>query len=66
MFTKDKLPLIEEIDQCNTCEHAKGEIDCPLMQGLGYGYIHLDPCNPIIECCKFYKKEPLKKIRRIK
>ena len=47
--------FIEDNDQCNSCEHYKKKIACPLIEALGQGVVFLDSDMSVTNC-GFYKE----------
>jgi hypothetical protein len=50
----DQHPMIEEEDQCFTCEYFCKGVACPLLEALAVGVCHLSMEQVIVKNCQFY------------
>lgn len=55
MYADGKLPIIEEEDQCYSCEYFLKGVSCPLLEALAVGVAHLDG-DVTVKNCGFYVK----------
>ncbi len=64
MYLNEKnVPCIEPADQCTKCTHNKN-VNCPLIQALGIGYVFLDRDNPfLVSGCKLFNEKKIKAIK---
>jgi hypothetical protein len=55
MITKpDGTVLIEDADQCMSCEHYCKGVTCPLLEALGTGVVSLTDEEMTVDNCGFY------------
>ena len=54
MYFDGTVHVIEEEDQCYTCEHFLRGVRCPLLEALAFGVVTLDS-DMVVRNCGFYK-----------